>query len=202
MSWARPFADRAGDVQIFGSGVDGQVATMLRPIATPLSLGGFSPELAEMLGASFRDYGFVPVAGAAAVQSVPSTASERALRPGDAVGVNIVSGDFNMGATGTVTEVVGERVYAFGHPFLNLGPIEFPMTRAYVHTLLPSLLSSMKIASTGSVIGTIRRTAHDGRRHLGPGPEMIPIQMTLESDAGSRRPSRSRWSTISSSRPS
>ena len=58
MSWARPFADRSGDVQIFGDGVSGQVATMLRPIATPLNMGGFSPEVADMLGASFRDYGF------------------------------------------------------------------------------------------------------------------------------------------------
>ena len=40
------------------------------------------------------------------------------LKPGDPVGVNLVSGDFQMGATGTVTEVVGNKVYAFGHPFL------------------------------------------------------------------------------------
>src|SRR5436190_8346798 len=104
MSWARPFADRPGDVQMFGEPVSGQIATMLRPIATPLNLGGFSPEIAEMLGASFRDYGFLPIAGAAAGGQAPSMSSS-ALRPGSAVGVNIVSGDFNMGATGTVTEV-------------------------------------------------------------------------------------------------
>src|SRR5688500_6287568 len=103
MSWARPFADRPGDVQILGPGINGQVATMLRPIATPLNLGGFSAEVAEMLGATFRDYGFVPVAGAAGAAQVPA-AGNAALRPGDAVGINIVSGDFNMGATGTVTE--------------------------------------------------------------------------------------------------
>src|SRR4029453_2674871 len=103
MSWARPFADRPGDVQVMGTGVDGQVATMLRPIATPLNFGGFSPEVAEMLGASFRDYGFLPIRGAAAAQSPSMTNTP--LRPGSAVGVNIVSGDFNMGATGTVTEV-------------------------------------------------------------------------------------------------
>ncbi len=168
MSWARPFADRPGDVQILGSGLNGQVATMLRPIATPLNLGGFSPEVAEMLGASFRDYGFVPVAGAAAAsQAAPPSSSP--LRPGDAVGVNIVSGDFNMGATGTVTEVIGNRVYAFGHPFFNLGPIAFPMTRAYIHTLLPSMTSSMKIATTGDVIGTVhqdRATTIAGRDQI------------------------------------
>jgi hypothetical protein len=188
MSWARPFADRAGDVQTSGPGVDGQVATLLRPIATPLNLGGFSPEVLEMLGASFRDYGFVPIAGAGAAQSAPAAAGNGPLRPGDAVGVNIVSGDFNMGATGTVTEVIGDRVYAFGHPFLNLGPIEFPMTRAYVHTLLPSLTSSMKIATTGDVIGTVRQDrATTIAGMMGSAPATIPVKISLESERGFKK---------------
>ena len=70
-----------------------------------------------------------------------------------------MNGDLEFGATGTVTEVDGKRVYAFGHPFYGLGPTQFPMTRAYVHTMLPSLFSSMKIASTGEVIGTCSRIA-------------------------------------------
>src|SRR5687768_5732597 len=81
MSWARPFADRPGDVQIFGDGVTSQVATMLRPIATPLNLGGFSPDVAEMLGASFRDCGFMPIAGAPAAGQKPSQIQQ--VMPGD-----------------------------------------------------------------------------------------------------------------------
>jgi len=186
MSWARPFADRPGDVQIFGDGVSGQVATMLRPIATPLNLGGFSPDIAEMLGASFRDYGFLPIAGAAAGQA-PSMSSSP-LRPGSAVGVNIVSGDFNMGATGTVTEVVGNKIYAFGHPFFNLGPIAFPMTQAYIHALLPSMTSSMKISTLGDVVGTIRQDRATTIAGLsGDGPATIPVKIALESDRGYKK---------------
>lgn len=193
MSWARPFADRPGDVQIFGDGVNGQVATMLRPISMPLSLGGFSPEIAEMLGASFRDYGFVPVAGAAAAGQIPQQAqhalmSTAPLRPGSAVGINIVSGDFNMGATGTVTEVIGNKVYAFGHPFFNLGPIAFPMTKAYIHTLLPSMTSSMKISTLGDVIGTVhqdRATTIAGL--VGDAPATIPVKISLESERGFKK---------------
>jgi SpoIVB peptidase S55 len=187
MSWTRPFADRSSDVQILGADVNGQVATMMRPIATPLNLGGFSPDVAEMLGASFRDYGFAPVAGAAGAAQVGGSAST-SLRPGDAVGVNIVSGDFNMGATGTVTEVIGNRVYAFGHPFFNLGPIAFPMTRAYVHALLPSMTSSIKIATTGDVIGTVhqdRATTIAGL--MGDAPATIPVKIALESERGFKK---------------
>ena len=187
MSWARPFADRPSDVQIFGDGVSSQVATMLRPIATPLNLGGFSPEVAEMLGASFRDHGFVPVAGAAAAGQIPSM-SNAPLRPGSAVGVNIVSGDFNMGATGTVTEVIGNKIYAFGHPFFNLGPIAFPMTKAYIHTLLPSMTSSMKISTLGDVIGTIHQDRATTIAGLtGDGPATIPVKITLESERGFKK---------------
>ena len=187
MSWARPFADRPGDVQIFGDGVSGQVATMLRPIATPLNIGGFAPEIADMLGASFREHGFMPVAGAAAAGQAAS-ASNTPLRPGSAVGVNIVSGDFNMGATGTVTEVIGNKVYAFGHPFFNLGPIAFPMTQAYIHTLLPSMTSSMKISTLGDVIGTVHQDRATTIAGLtGAGPATIPVKISLESDRGFKK---------------
>ncbi len=67
----------------------------------------------------------------------------------------LASGDIDMGATGTVTHIDGDRVYAFGHPFYNLGPAAFPMTRAYVYTILPSLLTSFKISSMGDTIGTM-----------------------------------------------
>ena len=87
-----------------------------------------------------------------------------------------------MAGTGTVTLVEGERVYAFGHPFYNVGPTQFPMSRAYVHTLLPSLMSSLKIAGVGDVVGVFeqdRATAVAGT--LGQGPRLIPITLRLES---------------------
>jgi hypothetical protein len=62
------------------------------------------------------------------------------------------------------------------------------MTRAYVYTVLPSLASSMKIASTGEVIGIVqqdRATTIAGT--LGPGPSMIPIKLTLNSERGTRK---------------
>jgi SpoIVB peptidase S55 len=192
-SWARPFADSAADVQVFGgTGLNPGIGTLLRPIATPLTLGGFDPGVIDPIASAFSDQGFVPVMAGSAVaalaQSNGGSASAQPLRPGDPVGVALMSGDLELGATGTVTEVDGRRVYAFGHPFYGLGPTQFPMTRAYVHTLLPSLANSMKIASTGEVIGTVqqdRATTIAGT--LGPGPALIPVRISLTSDRGTKK---------------
>ena len=191
-SWARPFAERPGDVQVVGGSpgslgpVAAQVA-MLRPIAMPLAIGGFSPEGAGVLSRAFNSSGWMPVLGGSAGRSA-AVDDPPPLQPGDAVGIDLLNGDLSLGATGTVTHVDEDRVYAFGHPFYNLGPTEFPMTRAFVHTLIPSLSASAKLASSGAVVGTIRQdraTAVAGT--LGAGPAMIPITLTLENDRGLTR---------------
>jgi SpoIVB peptidase S55 len=192
LNWNRPFADRPSDAQFTGVsalGLSGdQLGTLMRPIATPLAMSGFDPDVADLLGSAFRDQGFIPSGGAAGGARIGEMAYSGPLKPGDAVGVMLVGGDLQLGATGTVTHIDGDQVYAFGHPMYNLGPTEFPMTRAYVYTVLPSLFSSMKLSSVGEVIGTVvqdRATAIGGR--LGPGPRMIPVELTLESK---RAPSR------------
>jgi SpoIVB peptidase S55 len=195
-SWARPFAESPADVSVIGTNtVNAGIATLLRPISTPISFSGFDARTIDPLVSAFRDLGFMPVlAGAAQLGSQSSTASaplgssSAPLRPGDPIGVALMNGDLEVGATGTVTEVDGNRVYAFGHPFYGLGPTQFPMTRAHVITVLPSLSSSIKIASTGDVIGIVqqdRATTIAGT--LGPGPSMIPISLTLNSERGTRK---------------
>jgi len=186
-SWMRPFAESPNDVQVFGSGLDASVGTMLRPIATPLTIGGFDASVIDPVASAFREQGFLPMMAAAGGQETAANRNQP-LRPGDPVGVALVTGDLEFGATGTVTEVDGTRVYAFGHPFYGLGPTQFPMTRAYVHTILPSLFSSSKLASTGEIIGTVqqdRATAIAGT--LGAGPTLIPINMKLTSDHGTTK---------------
>src|SRR5262245_3969341 len=185
----RPFADSPADVRVLGApAVGAGIGTLLRPIATPISFGGFSAASVDSLAALFRDQGFLPVAADAAAQSQSARTAERALGPGDAIGVALLSGDLQIGATGTVTEVSGNRVYAFGHPFYGLGPIQFPLTRASVLTVLPSLSSSMKISSTGPIIGVVqqdRATTIAGT--LGETPTLIPLTLTLKSERGTRK---------------
>ena len=186
-----PFARRPADVQVLGLpfAAGAQLGAMLRPIATPLMLSGFDPETVDLLSAPFRDAGFVPVVTGAYAPDQTARPSGP-LREGDPIGVSLISGDLEMGATGTVTHIDGDRIYAFGHPLYNLGPAEFPLTRAYVYTILPSLMTSFKISSMGETIGTLeqdRATAIAGA--LGRMPRLVPMSLTLERAdvAGSKR---------------
>lgn len=168
--------------------LDPRNAAALRPIATPLVIAGLSLDAASPLVETLGPAGFVatPASGRAQLQagSIPAPA----LRPGDPVGVALLSGDYTIGATGTVTEVDGERVYAFGHPLYGLGSIQMPMTRVIIHTILPSLMSSTKLASTGEIVGTFsqdRSTVLAGT--LGSGPDTIPFTIRLANERGTQR---------------
>jgi hypothetical protein len=196
---SRPFADSPTDLQLAGLGLlegprAAQLGTLMRPIATPLTLGGFSGSVREAVSSVLQNAGFVPTPDAGPSPRVSLRRTQGAstpatpLRPGDPVGVNLVTGDLVIGATGTVTEVDGTQVYAFGHSFYNLGPTEFPMTRAHVVAVLPSLMSSLKIVTTGETIGTFRQdraTAIAGT--LGKGPGLVPIRIVLETERGLRK---------------
>jgi hypothetical protein len=79
-------------------------------------------------------------------------------------------------------------VYAFGHPFYNLGPTQFPLRKAWVHAVFPSLQVSWKIASALDGIGTLdqdRTTTVSGR--LGPLPRMMGVVVRLRSPRATER---------------
>jgi hypothetical protein len=177
-----PLGPRLPGLRVDGPASLADLAPRLRPIGAAMVMSGFDPvvdrELRQALSVGAAD-GQGPRGGA-------ETAT--GLRPGDPVGMSLVHGDLEMGATGTVTHVDGQRVYGFGHPFLNLGPTAYPMTRAHIFTVLPSLDSSMKIASLGPVIGTMsqdRSVAVGGV--LGAGPRELEVNVTLTSDRAPER---------------
>jgi hypothetical protein len=164
----------------------GVAGAALRPLALPLSFSGFDPATFEWARGVFSAMGFVPVTGGASATAahlgpVPE------LVPGAAMGFSLVEGDFDISVMGTITDIVNGRVYAFGHPFYNLGPTQFPLKKAWVYAVFPSLQASWKIAAALDAVGTVdqdRTTAIAGR--LGAVPRMIPVEVALRSpgDAG------------------
>jgi hypothetical protein len=161
-------------------------AESLRPLSLPLVFSGFDPSTLEWAKGVFSGLGFTPVMGAGAVGKPPAPLPD--LQAGGALGVSLIEGDLDLSVTGTITHIDGERVYAFGHPFYNLGPTQFPMRKAYVYSVFPSLYQSWKISSPADPVGTIeqdRGTAIAGR--LGKTPRMIPVSVRISTSRGQDR---------------
>jgi hypothetical protein len=71
-------------------------------------------------------------------------------------------GDFNLFASGTITFKEKDNLYAFGHPFLDLGKIEIPFARAYPELVVSSIYRSFRLSNGGEVVGTIETDGKDG----------------------------------------
>jgi hypothetical protein len=111
------------------------------------------------------------------------------LVPGSAVAAVLVSGDFQLAATGTVTDHLGDRILAFGHPFLGLGPVRLPMAAAEVLTVLSSQYTSFKIANLGQTVGAFEQDRQAGiAGRLGATAPMIPMALRIGSPAAAAAP--------------
>jgi hypothetical protein len=157
------------------------VAGDATPLPLPVSFGGaVGPgRLFERVAESA---GWMTVPSGA---SAPAAASAEAtsLRPGSAVAAQLLSGDMDLSATGTVTWVEGNALLAFGHPFLSMGPVSMPMARAEVLTVLPSVFRSFKFAATGPVLGSISQDRSTGiLGSFGARAPMVPITVRISSD--------------------
>jgi hypothetical protein len=154
-----------------------------QPIATPISFSGFSQETLNVFAPQLAQFGMFPVAaiGGAAKIAPMQAATENTLRGGASVSMELARGDFSMAAAGTVTFRDGEKIYAFGHPFLNLGTSDLPMSESSVVTVVPNLNNSFKLAVPNALVGSMtqdRQTGVYGK--LGQAPKMIPVKLELE----------------------
>jgi hypothetical protein len=149
------------------------------PLPLPVSVGGmgsggaFASRIASAAG-----WMMVPSGASAADASDAST-----LAPGSAVAAELLTGDMDLSATGTVTWVEDTSVLAFGHPFLSMGPVSMPMSRAEVLTVLPSLYRSFKFSASGPILGSITQDRSSGiLGTFGSGAPMVPVTVKISSD--------------------
>jgi len=169
-----------GDILRAGRGqamTPSSAASFVKPIGTPVQISGLAPAVREWAAPQLEELGFRLVAGGG-TDGEPEPGAE--LRPGSPVGVALVRGDMSIAATGTVTHVDGETVYAFGHPFLGSGHVEMPMVSASVVHTLADMAGSVKMARVGSEVGAVledRLTAIVGR--TGHQAQMIPLDVKV-----------------------
>jgi len=159
-----------------------QWAGGLAEIATPLSFAGFTQATLDYFSPELRKLGLEPVQGVSSGGQLPARMGNSAsLQPGQMITVQLLSGDWSIGADGTVTAIDGNKVYAFGHRFLSVGNTELPFARANVVALLPNLQSSFKISTAKEWMGTItqdRSTSIYGE--LGREASTIPLNISLD----------------------
>lgn len=121
------------------------------PLLGNLSLTGISAESVRRFLPGLESTGWrVAGAGTAGILREPIAGE---LQPGMPVAVPLVYGDMYFGSSGTVTHVDDKKVWAYGHPFNQLGNIRYPMARAEMLTVLTSLSGSNNIVNIGQVIG-------------------------------------------------
>jgi len=159
-------------------------ANYLKPIETPLVFSGFSEETIRLFAPQFASAGIVPVMGAG---SMSEEKQPEPLEAGSAVSAILVRGDLDIAATCTVTYIDPQRLLACGHPLLQFGAVDLPMSKAHVLATLPSPLNAFKIVNTTEPAGTFVQDRHTGILGLlNKQPEMIPVTLTIRGAAGAK----------------
>jgi hypothetical protein len=152
-------------------------ANYLKPIDTPLVFSGFSEDSVRTFASKFASRGIVPVMGVGSVSDAPQP---EAMVPGSAVSAVLVRGDMNIAATCTVTYIDANRLLACGHPLMQFGMVDLPMTKATVLATLPSPLNAFKIVNATETVGAFVQDRHTGiLGEFGKKPEMIPVTLTI-----------------------
>jgi hypothetical protein len=154
----------------------------MTPIATPLVFSGISQDTLAMFSPQLMASGMLPVSGAGGSAAITplSPVDGKTLPAGSSISVQLVRGDYSLAASGTVTLRDGDRIYAFGHPFLSLGSSDMPMSECSVVTVIPNVNNSFKLAVPGQMVGSISQDRASGIFGLlKREPKMIPVKVNL-----------------------
>jgi hypothetical protein len=120
--------------------------------------------------------------GSSATSWKPVKGWETSLNPGDSVAGILISGDLSATGPGTVTYNDGKHILAFGHPFMNLGPIDMPMAKSEVVMTLASSYQPNKLPNTTDVVGALHQDRFSGiMGELGAEAPMVPVHLKLRS---------------------
>ena len=153
-------------------------AAGIRGLPLALSTGGMGLPSGWMAEAWER-LGLLSAGGAGASEAAAAGAGP--LEPGAMIAGIMASGDVTLTVGGTVTEVEGDQVWAFGHPFLGGGAFPMTLARAHVITVLPSQMSSFKFYSVGEPIGAFRvDRLHGVWGRLGESVAPVPVEVSVD----------------------
>jgi hypothetical protein len=144
------------------------------PLATNLPQSSF-----VKFSSVFESAGFIPVAAGSASGSAEY--NDVALKPGGILALPLVSGDIDLSAIGTVTEVADGKVYAFGHSMLGQGPVDLPIASGCVHTVVSSIVQSFKLGQPLEIKGALYSDqANAVVGSIGRQAALIPMHLKID----------------------
>ncbi len=150
---------------------------LLKPIETPLVFSGFTEQAMRLFSAQFASAGIRPMMGTG---GVTGEKQPEPIEPGSAVGALLVRGDLDIAATCTVTYVDANRLLACGHPLMQSGQVDFPMTKSRVLATLPSPMNAFKIANATEPVGSFVQDRHTGiMGRFNVDSKMIPVTLRI-----------------------
>lgn len=158
---------------------ESEIPSGFSEIKTPLMVSGIQGRALDLLKTTFEPFNTVVIPG---VSGIVDQVNSIELEPGSAFAVQLLRGDFQVAAFGTITEIDEyDRFVGFGHPFLHKGDVNYFVAPAVIHYTLPNLEFPFKIASAGPSVGTVyqdRAAGVAGVLHYYS--DYIPIMITVE----------------------
>ena len=159
-------------------------AQYLTPIDAPFVFNGFNEAAIRQFAPALSAVGITPVMG---VGSASKDKQPEPLVPGSAVSAIMVRGDMDVAATCTVTYMDKDHLLACGHPLMQFGMVDMPMTKANVVATLSSPLNAFKIINTTEAVGAFVQDRHTGiLGRFDRDPKMIPVTLSIHGPSGPR----------------
>jgi hypothetical protein len=128
--------------------------TPVRPVATPLLVGGLTPGAIRLASDLLSPLGLEPLQ-AGGGSFAPEPDAPKQFEDGGAIGVELIRGDMSATGLGTVTRVEGDKLVAFGHPMMEAGVTALPTAVGRVLWILASEQRSFKIGMPVRSMGTL-----------------------------------------------
>ncbi|MCC7494938.1 MAG: hypothetical protein IT204_21500 [Fimbriimonadaceae bacterium] len=193
IGYATPLADM---LKVFDLGAPAAAPRVGRaglaglPVGTAVQLSGLRGRPRAVLASFLRRRGLrlvdEPAAPSTSLTAPPAPGE---LQPGSAVAASLSTGDIVLTALGTLSYRDGDKVLAFGHPFLQSGPTSLFLHPAFIYGVIPSQELSFKVgAPAGPPLGCFTQDRAAGLGGwLGRAADSLSVQVDAGDSALGRR---------------
>jgi hypothetical protein len=138
----------------------------------------------------FRNLSIEPVNFIGSFSNFGDTLQRVNVSAGKVLGIQLMWGDIDLTAYGTVSHIDGNKIWLLGHPLFGLGPVEYRIVDAEVLDYQSSYANSyLVVRPTGVPLGVITQDRNTGIfGKLGELPKnVIPVTVTMRESNRAKR---------------